>query len=122
MDEKMILDFYVNFCPDGEYAELLTYLTQKENDDEMYDSWSGIKGWLKDRGISEEAAIKWLELAIARQKDIEERWLKANTLLKECEEIAKEFKLVFSMPRVYGVTFGPNSYGDVGWNRSDFSC
>ena len=70
MDEKMILDFYVNFCPDGQYAGLLTYLTQKENDDEMYDSWSGIKGWLKDRGISEEAAIKWLELAIARQKDI----------------------------------------------------
>lgn len=58
----------------------------------------------------------------AAQKKLNEKLAEADRALKECEELAYDHSLSFSMPRVSGVRFSEDDYGCIGWDRSDYSC
>ena len=123
MDEKTQRAFSRLFCSDGDYLCLLDYINSGEPLTEIWDSCYDIdlEKWLQEKSISKEEVVKWLEKAVELNKTLEEKLDAADTLIAECEKIARGASLSFSMPRVSGVTFRVSEWG-VGWNRSDYSC
>lgn len=124
MDEKTQRAFSRLFCDGGEYLWLLDHINSGDPLTEIWDSCCDIslEKWLQKKNISKEEVIKWLEKAVELDKTLTEKLTEADRLLAECEVIAKSASLSFSMPRVSGVAFGPDPYGYMGWDRSDYSC
>ena len=125
MTEEIIKKFSYEFCSDGTSCKyLLKYIKDGKPLSELRDShWmTTLNVWLKVNSVTKEDLISWLESAVEHEKQIDNKLADADKLLADCERIAKEFKLHFSMPRVSGVDFGVDEWGDTGWSRSDYSC
>jgi hypothetical protein len=108
----------IGFYCDPDYYWLLKKLDNKEN---LYSSLNNkIKEYVTDENRQE--CINYVKSCIEAQVILEKKLETANSLLEECEQLAEDNLLSFSMPRVSGVRFGVDEYGGIGWDRSDYSC
>ena len=123
MDEKTQRAFSRLFCGYGNCAQLLNKITSGKSLTEIWDDYRdmSLEKWLQANNIPKEDVINWLQKAVKREKVLSDKLKEANKLLEECESIASEACLTFSMPRVTGVSYGPSEWG-IGWDRSDYSC
>ncbi len=123
MDASTQSAFSRSFCCLGNCAYLLNKITSGEPLSEIWDGWGdmNLEKWLQAKNIPKEAVINWLQKAVESEKVLSDKLKEANKLLAECESIASEAYLTFSMPRVTGVSYGPSEWG-IGWDRSDYSC
>lgn len=125
MTEEMIKKFSYEFCSDGSYEYLLKYIEDGKPLDQLQNiHWQmTLDVWLEVNSITKEDIVSWLKNAVEHTKQIDDKLAEADKLLAQCEDLARKFKLHFSMPRVSGVSFGPSEYGSfIGWDRSDYSC
>lgn len=125
MTEEMIKKFSYDFCSDGTSCEyLLNYIKDGRPLNELRNShWTTtLNVWLEVNSVTKEDVISWLESVVEQDKQINTKLAEVDKLLAQCEVIARNFNLTFSMPRVTGVDFGPTLYGWVGWNKSDYGC
>jgi len=123
MDEKTQRIFSKTFCEDGDYSDLLERVTSSELLTEIWGDWgdTNLAKWLQQKNVTKEDVTNWLQKAVESEKVLLDKLKEANKLLAECESIASEAYLTFSMPRVTGVSYGPSEWG-IGWDRSDYSC
>lgn len=123
MDEKTQRAFSRFFCSYNNYADLLNKIISGEPLTEIWGDYyeMSLEKWLQEKNIPKEDVINWLQKAVESEKVLSDKLKEANKLLAECESIASEACLTFSMPRVSGVSYGPSEWG-VGWDRSDYSC
>lgn len=123
MDASTQSAFSRLFCSYGNYAYLLNKITSGNPLSEIWDDWCdmSLEKWLQAKNVPKEDVVNWLQKAVESEKVLSDKLKEANKLLAECESIASEAYLTFSMPRVTGVSYGPSEWG-IGWDRSDYSC